>query len=350
MKKVFALISTALVATWSVFAQDTQDAVAEAAAALSAAEDVPEVVEKPKYWNTTLLTNINFGQSWLSHWAAGGYNTVSLTGNIDAQTNYAKDKMIWNNRLQLDYGGMYSADKPIFQKTKDRIYFESKWGYETPIRHLSYSAFLDFKTQFGDNYDYKAPTDAQFEAHPGDEAAAWREAAKNNLKSGLFSPAYINVGIGVLWTPAPWFSLNVAPVAGGVVIVSNPNLRNTYGMDPLTYDTDGTTVLSYKAFRPELGAQIKADASWVINDNFSYTTQVALFYNYLKPKVEPRVTWDNKVFWKLAKFFALTVSTNLIYDPLVKLDINKDGVAEEKGVQFKEFLEFGFTYTIVHKH
>ena len=346
----------ALVATWSVFAQDTQDAVAEAAAALSAAEDVPEVVEKPKYWNTTLLTNINFGQSWLFHWAAGGYNTVSLTGNVDAQTNYAKDKMIWNNRLQLDYGGMYSADKPIFQKTKDRIYFESKWGYETPIRHLSYSAFLDFKTQFGDNYDYKTPTDLQFANHPGDEPAAWREAAKDNLKSGLFSPAYINIGLGVLWTPAPWFSLNVAPLAGGVVIVSNPLLRNTYGMDALRYDTDGTTVLEYKAFRPELGAQIKADASWVINDAFSYTTQVAAFYNYLKPTVEPRITWDNKVFWKLAKFFALTLSTNLIYDPLVKLT-DKDGNLlnagtknEGKGVQFKEFLEFGFTYTIAHKH
>ena len=106
-------------------------------------------------------------------------------------------------------------------------------------------------------------------------------------------------------------------------------------------------VLTYKPFRPELGAQVKADASWIINDAFSYTTQVALFYNYLKPKYEPRVTWDNKVFWKLAKFFALTVSTNLIYDPFVTLNL-KDGT-QGKGVQFKEFLEFGFTYTISHK-
>ena len=167
-------------------------------------------------------------------------------------TNYAKDKMIWNNRLQLDYGGMYSADKPIFQKTKDRIYFESKWGYETPIRHLSYSAFLDFKTQFGDNYDYKAPTDQQFANHPGDEPAAWREAAKNNLKSGLFSPAYINVGLGVLWTPAPWFSLNIAPLAGGVVIVSNPSLRNTYGMD-LRVKRQRTAMQKTDSFAPGLG-------------------------------------------------------------------------------------------------
>ena len=353
MKKVFAVISMALVATWSVFAQDTQDAVAEAAAALSAAEDVPEVVEKPKYWSSSLLTNINFGQTWLTQWAAGGYPTISLSGNIDGQTNYAKDKLTWNNRLQLDYGGMYSQDKPIFQKTKDRIYLESRLGYETPIKHLSYSAGLDFKTQFGDNYDYKAPTDAQFEAHPGDEAAAWREAAKDNLKSGLFAPAYINLGLGVLWTPAPWFSLNFAPITGGVVIVSNPSLRKTYGMDLLEVGLDETVGTNYRASRFELGAQIKADASWVINDNFSYTTQLTIFYNYLKPKVEPRITWDNKVFWKLAKYFALTVSTNLIYDPLVMVRTtanSPDGKPDAKGVQFRESLELGFTYTITGKH
>jgi len=351
MKKAFVMISLLLAVAWSVSAQDTQAAAAEAAAALNAAEDVPEKVEKPKYWNSSILTNINFGQTWLTQWAAGGYPTVSLAGNIDGQANYAKGKMIWNNRLQLDYGGMYSTDKPIFQKTKDRIYFESRWGYETPIRHLSYSANFDFKTQFGDNYDYKTPSDLQFANHPGDEAAAWREAAKDNLKSGLFAPAYINLGLGVLWTPAPWFSLNVAPLTGGVVIVSTPSLRKTYGMDPLRYDTDGTTVLEYMSRRFELGAQLKADASWVINDNFSYTTQLALFYNYLKPKVEPRITWDNKVFWKLAKFFALTLSTNLIYDPLVMVrDTDGDGAPDAKGVQFRESLEFGFTYTIAGKH
>ena len=106
----------------------------------------------------------------------------------------------------------------------------------------------------------------------------------------------------------------------------------------------------FQGVRYEFGAQLKADAQWIINDNFTYTTQLAAFYNYLTPKVEPRITWDNKVFWKLAKFFALTLSTNLIYDPLVLVrDTDKDGAADAKGVQFKEFFEFGFTYTIAAK-
>lgn len=344
MKKAFTFIAIALAGAFAAYAQDAQSAAAEAAAALSQAEEVPVAAPKPTYWTNTIQTNINFGQTYLSQWAAGGYNTITLAGNIDASANYAKDKMIWNNRLQLDYGTLYSADKPIYQKNKDRIYFESKWGYETPIRHLSYSANFDFKTQFGDNFKYGTPSsDGETEPTVQD----WLNA--RTIQSGLFSPAYINLGLGLLWTPKPWFSLNVAPLTGGVVIVSNETLRDKYGMEVKATDSDGKAT-AWKPARFEFGAQVKADASWVINDNFTYTTQLALFYNYLTPKVEPRVTWDNKVFWKLAKFFALTVSTNMIYDPLVKVkDTDKDGTPDAKGIQFKEFLEFGFTYTISHK-
>ncbi len=356
MKRIITVF--ALSATLVAQAQNTQTAAAEAAAALSAAEDVPVKVEKPKYWDNSILTNINFGQTYLSQWAAGGYNNVSLAGNIDAKANYTKDKLIGANRLQLDYGFLYSADKPIPQKNKDRIYLESKWGYSTPIRNLAYSASFDFKTQFGRNYDYKTPATTQDADGNVIEPTVqdWLNARK--LKSGAFAPAYINIGVGALWTPAPWFSLNVAPISGGAVIVGIDELRYTYGMDliPGSTYTDKKAAQNagaynqFKSTRFELGLQIKADASWVINDNFSYTTQATLFYNYLTPKVEPRITWDNKVFWKLARFFALTVSTNLIYDPLVLVrDSDKDGAADAKGIQFREFLEFGFTYTIAHK-
>lgn len=352
MKKIFA-ISLAVLATLTLRAQDAQKAAAEAAAALSQAEDVPVVPEKPKYWTESVLTNINFGQTWLDNWAAGGYNSVTLAGNVDAKAGYAKDKMIWNNRLQLDYGFLYSADKPIFQKNKDRIYFESKWGYETPIRHLAYSASFDFKTQFGDNYNYVTPSDALFEKYPDNPAKAWKEAAKDNLKSGLTSPAYTNLGIGLLWTPAPWFSLNVAPLTGGFVMVSNPQLRQTYGMELLSEGLDASVGTNYRASRFELGAQVKADAGWVINDAFSYTTQLVLFSNYLKNPQNIRVNWDNKIFWKLAKFFALTLSTNLIYDDTIhqkEITLADGTTTKVQAVQLKEFMEFGFTYTISHKN
>ena len=83
MKRLF-LTTLLMAAALAASAQNTQTAAAEAAAALSASEDVPEKVEKPKYWDNTLVTALNFGQTWLSQWVAGGYNNVSLTGNVDA--------------------------------------------------------------------------------------------------------------------------------------------------------------------------------------------------------------------------------------------------------------------------
>ena len=348
MKKIL-LPALLMAATLAASAQNTQTAAAEAAAALSTADDVPVVEEKPKYWTNTLNASLNFGQTWLSQWSAGGYNNFSLTGNVDASANYAKNKLIGTTRLQLEYGMLYSADKPILQKTKDRIYFESKWGYETTVKHIAYSASLDFRTQFSDTYNYVAPSDALMEEYADNPSRAWKEAAKNNLKSGFFAPAYLNVGIGALWTPAPWFSLNVAPLSGGGVFVSIPQLRKTYGMD---LKQEGLEDLpeNYRAFRAEFGAQLKLDMSWVINDVFSYATQFTAFYNYLTPKVEPRMTWDNKISWKMTKFFGIMLSTNLIYDPRVLVrDTDKDGTADSKGVQFKEYFELGFTYTLSHK-
>lgn len=344
MKKRFlTLVAAMFAAAAALSAQDAQKAAAEAAAALTAAEDVPVVAPKPVYWTNTLLNQINFGQTALWNWAAGGYNTYSLSAAIDANANYAKEKTTWKNRLQLDYGFLYSADKPILQKNKDRIYFESKYGYDTPVKNLKYSVDFNFRTQFNNNYKYGTPSGFE-----GDEPTIqdWLDA--RSLMSGLFSPAYTNLGIGLRWTPKAWLEVNFSPLTGGFVIVDNPALRNTYGMELREEGLDKTDGNNFRPLRFELGAQLKVDAKWVINDNFSYTTQLVLFSNYLKNPQNLRVNWDNKVYWKLAKYFALTLSTNLIYDENVKVKKLADDT-KVPAVQFKEFLEFGFTYTIAKK-
>ena len=86
----------------SASAQDAQTAAAEAAKTISDAPEVAPEVEKPKYWTSSLMTNLNVGQTSLTNWAAGGDNTVSFQGFIDGNANYARNEMFWNNRLQLD--------------------------------------------------------------------------------------------------------------------------------------------------------------------------------------------------------------------------------------------------------
>lgn len=372
MKRIIAIMGMMAAATLS-FAQNTaQSAAAEAAAALNNAPLTKEEKPKPNYWKESLKTNINFGQTSLNNWAAGGDNTTSLAAYIDGNANYKRTvtvnnklkDMYWNNRLQLDYGFLYASSKPIIQKNTDRIYLESKWGYQINNK-IYFSANFDFRSQFAKGYNYATPDKsiiANYDPLAGgiedlsmaDQRKAWSDARV--AKSNLLSPAYTNIALGIDWKPASWFSASVAPLTGGFVISTDPQFRKGYSMALKCDETDAGYLAAvasgdaaaigkyYKASRFELGAQVKIDAKFNINDNFSYTTQLVLFSNYLEDPLQIRTNWDNRFDWKLAKYFSLTVTTNLIYDPKV---LNPDG--SMVGVQFKESLAFGFTWTIASK-
>ena len=77
------------------YAQDAQQAAADAAALMDAAPAAEVKVEKPNLWVSSLKTNVNFGQTSLTNWAAGGDNTVSLAAYIDGNANWKKNDMFW---------------------------------------------------------------------------------------------------------------------------------------------------------------------------------------------------------------------------------------------------------------
>ncbi len=372
MKKIIFVLAMCAFMAQNAAAQEmtaAQKAAAEAAKAITAAPEAEKPVEKPKYWDSSLKTNIKFGQTSLTNWAAGGDNTVTLAAFVDGNANYKKNDLFWNNRLQLDYGFVYASSKPILQKSDDRIYLESKFGYKNESwKNFFFSANYDFKSQFTTGYDYPTPVAPDggnlADLDRKDQIALWKEA--RNLKSGFLAPAYTNLALGIDVKPFKWLSLNIAPLTGGFVIVKNAELRKNYGMELKTKADDMSETARtkydevvasgdvaaigeyYKGARFEFGAQIKADIAVNVNDNFSYTSQLVLFSNYLDHPENLRVNWDNRFDWKLAKYFSLTFTTNMIYDDKVMIFSEKDGLTKQR-LQFKESLLFGFTYTIASK-
>ncbi len=374
-------------ASGAAYAQDdVLKAAQDAAAAFDQAPEQKEEPKKPKYWTNSLTTQLNIGQTSLNNWAAGGDNSFTLKGYADGSCNWAKDKMFWNNRLQLEYGMLYASSKPLFQKTNDRFYFESKWGHRI-MDQLYASANFDFKSQFSKGYDYKTPSvpdsykkeDGSLpkldELSRSDQRKLWESARV--AKSGFLSPAYTTLALGLDWTPKDWVSVSIAPLTGGFTVVLDEQFRKAYGMklsedtqdlqrqlegyDDSKYSEDATEeqkekheayvrLLSsladgsaYDAVLFQLGAQIKVDFKVNINDNFKYTSQVVLFSDYLN-KMSVRFNWDNKFDWQIAKYFALTLTTNMIYDNNVLKD---DG--SKRGLQFAESVSIGFTYTLASK-
>ena len=338
MRKALTLTAALVAACFSALAQDdVQKAAAEAAAAFSEAPKAEETVEKPNYWTTFAVLDLGFNQTSLWSWASGGYNSATLRAGIDANANYARDLATWDNRLQLMYGFLWSADKEnLIQKSADLMQFESRFGYKTsPESKWKYTADLTFKSQFSDSYDsYTQGADG-----------LWT----GTLKSGLFSPGYLTFGLGMAWDPTPWFSLNISPVTGGFIFCNIPELRKGYGMqlrkpelDPLVWD-------NYNSRLFQLGAQIKMNLKASINDVFTYETQLILFTDYLNhPFVWNRINWDNKLGLMVGKYIKLALDTWTIYDPIVTI-ADKRGENPTQRVQFKEFFSVNFTYTLGQK-
>lgn len=312
MKKYLSIIAIAIATTFAASAQEE---------------------EEPNYWKTQAVLDLGFDQTGLTNWAQGGYNTVSLSAGIDAKANYAKELMSWDNRLQLQYGFLWSQDKSnLLQKKNDRLYFESKWAYKTQAESTwKYSASFDFRSQFTDTYDkYQQQADGKW---------------TGTLKSGFFSPAYTTIAIGIDWVPNEWFDMNVAPLTGGFTICNIESLRKGYGMKLIDSTFDPAIGSSYHSALFQFGAQVKMNFKVAFNEVLSYDTQLVLFTDYLNnPFKQVRVNWDNVLRWQANKFLKLEFKTWLLYDPIVTFE---DGAHR---VQFKEFFQVNFTYTFASKN
>ncbi len=362
MKKLFILSIAAALLSLSAYAQEANSAQQDAVEIANSAPVVPEKPKPSEFWYLDFNGNLNYGGTFHQNWAAGGDEfSHNLRAFIDANANYKKDAIFWNNRLQLDFGFLYASSKPILQKSDDRIYLESKFGYSIG-ENFFLSANFDFKSQFAKGYDYKTPGEAvldQFKSDPADptpdleslskaqKIRAWEDARV--LKSGWLAPAYTNLALGVDWVPTNWFSMSVAPLTGGFVIVTEETLRKSYGMALVDENNEG---LGYKSSRFELGAQIKLDFKVTINDKFKFTSQVVAFTDYLMMNEKDggygRVAWDNRIDFTLTKYISLNFISNMLWDSKVRID-NNDGRGEFCPVQWKEMLGIGLTYKIANK-
>lgn len=290
--------------------------------AIEAAAQAPaDTTKVPSNWQKGLLTQVGFSQLSLTNWAAGGTGSLSLNTYLDGWANYKKDKIIWNSEIQLGYGFIQQFDGTKIKKSDDRIILDSKFGFKATEK-LYFSAIFNFRSQFANGYDDK-DTD--------------------KLVSSFFAPAYLTLGLGLDYQPWKVLSLNFAPITGKLIMVSNPDLRESYGNKADQF------------CRFDIGAQIKADFKYEIS-NFIVGSNLTLFSDYIDSPLDIRVNWDVNIDAKISKLFAVTLRTSLIYDKDIKCKKQYDASGEPvkdpegkyvlgPGVQFKEIFSVGFSYT-----
>ena len=262
------------------------------------------------YWTHKGLFSTNLSQVSLSNWAAGGENTVGFDVLLTYSLDYKKDKKLWQNRLELNYG-MNDMETSGTRKTNDKIYFSSTYGYEL-AKNLYMSSLLTFETQFDEGFNYGT--------------------TPYTLISKFMSPGYLTLGLGLTWTPKTWFKATYTPATWRGTFVNDDALsaQGAFGVDPGDH--------MYSAF----GSNLKMEYEQEVMKNIKLYSRLELFSDYLDDPQNVDVKWDVQVNMTVNKWFSTNITTNLIYDNDIKL-LQDDG-SKGARTQFKEALSVGFKF------
>ena len=339
---------------------DKEKVQTQAEADAEAKKALKEVDTGDKIWKFSGVTGLNAAATSLSNWAAGGNDNINgvIFGRL--RLLYHKDKIAWDNNLDLEYGMSYIDQKDDkVQKSSDRIKFNSKVGYEFAPKWFA-AALLGFNTQFALGRSYEGKND------------------DNPIISKFFAPAYTDVSIGIDWKPNDIFSVYMSPIAGRFTTVAVSDAMS----EKYSYLNDGKPleiVLKEKYAvwkyddndkpnfdsntRAELGFSVKAAMNYSIKD-LKVTSTLGLYTPYawdskmidietggktIKRRRDNGrcignfdVDWDLALSYQLFKCLQMTFSTSMKYYNGVMI-ADKDGNEAER-LQFKTILGVGVGY------
>lgn len=258
--------------------------------AVNAQETVADTVSPWKSkGNASLLLN----QSNFSNWAAGGENNLSGNIGINYDLNYKKDDWTWDNKLMASYGLVKTNNSPFEKKTDDRLEFNSILGKKASGQ-WSYSAFLNFRTQFTTGYIYGK-----------DENGA--ETRVEN--TGFLSPGYLTFGPGMLWTKDQNLKINLAPATSKLTFVDN-----YYTSLPGYVDGSYFGVDANKSMRYELGFYTSAYYKLDIMANVTAENILNLYSNYLEDPQNVDMDYTLNIVMKINRYLSTNFAFQAIYD------------------------------------
>ncbi|MFI5164422.1 MAG: DUF3078 domain-containing protein [Bacteroidia bacterium] len=309
MKKlifIYAIVSIHIAA----FAQAPADTLADTA----------------KVWKKGGMVSLSFSQISFTNWAAGGQNSFSGNSFVHLFANYKKNKIAWDNSLDLGYG-LFQQGSAAIRKSDDKIDLSSKLG-RLAAEKLFYTFLFNFKSQFTSGYNY-----------PNDSVRV----------SNFLAPAYLLFAIGMDYKRNDHFTLFLSPATVRAVIVTDQTLADAgaYGVDKAITDTSGRIITHGKKMKMEFGGYMKMIYKLEVVKNVFFQTKLELFSNYLKDPQNIVVNWETRITMKVNKFLSANITTTLIYDDAIPVNVyGSDGLVAKTGprTQFQEVFGLGLSY------
>lgn len=267
------------------------------------------LVLKPNFWTSGGSGYLQFSQNYISeNWYKGGESTKSLLSGFSWQIKYDdKQKTQFETKLEWKLGFITAPSDTVhtYKANNDLLRLTSKLGYKA-IQNWYYTLSAEFQTQFFSNYATNS----------------------DDLVSALFSPATLNIGLGMDYKFIKDGKVNLS-------VLLNPLNYTLYSV--MSDEVDPTKFNIKEGHKKEsvLGSRVNATLTWKIipsllwESKFSYTT------NYEKVLGE----WENTFTFIVNKYLSTKLFMHGRFD---------DGVTKEPDesfFQFQELFSFGVNYT-----
>ena len=239
------------------------------------------VKDTTNFWTKKGNISLLFNQSaYNKQWLGGGTSNIAGNFGLNYDFNYKKEDIVWDNKFILAYGLTKIKGDQKTAKTDDRLELNSLWGKKAKGQWY-YSMFFNFKTQMDTGLN------------------------KNDDKiSHFFSPAYFQLGPGMLWKKSNNLSVNFSPATAKLIIV-HPHFTE-FGPSFGVLQGDST--------RFEFGASITAYYKFNIMTNVSIENRLNLHSKYLDNPQNVDIDYQMNVIMKINKYLSANVAVQAIYD------------------------------------
>lgn len=271
-------------------------------------------VDSTTHWKKSFKAGLNLNQSaFSSNWKAGGVNSFGFNAFQNTKINNKKEKRSWTNEMDLLFG-MVNNEGQGFRKTLDRIYLDTKYGYDFNGKWGLFTA-LNFSSQFAEGFKYIKDSNG---------------VEQGSLISGFMAPAFITASLGFQYSPDESFKLRLAPIASRMTVVQNS--ERYLAVDSMApYGVKAGETLRIEALAFQMLAEYNKD----IAENLNLKWRYLFFANYqtLQMKtIDHRL--DINLTAKVNKFVNVSLGGILLYD-----------FDQDSGVQLSQAFSLGFQYS-----
>jgi len=257
----------------------------------NAQDSTSTVTDTVKRWQTKGNASLLFNQSTFDNWLAGGENNISGIVGVNYDFNYKKDDWTWDNKVIASYGLVKTRTSSFAKKTDDRLELNSLLGKKVKENsEWSYSAFLNFKTQFSKGYVYSK----------NEDGAEIRDEYTNFL-----SPAYLYFGPGMLWKKNDNLKVNLSPATSKLTFVD----KNFTLPDEAYFG-----VKEGESIRYELGFNASVYYKLDVIANVTFENILNLYSNYLEDVQNVDIDYQLNIVMKINKYLSTNLSFQTVYD------------------------------------